>query len=191
MFTAFETGTEKVLNLWQAKRDGLTKDDINHKTYVCKHCGESLSTKLGPIRVWHFSHKQKADCAYLREKGGESKLHRDLKQLLADTFHQKYQAHQPLVKFEERLPTIGRIADVMLDFPGGQQLVLEAQVSDITLDTLKARTLDYESLDIEVVWVFQEWEVGKKTLREVMATWLLEQGYQVMTFRTREVKELL
>lgn len=191
MFTAFIEHTTTVVNLWHEKRQNRTREDIHKRKYVCKHCGSPLVAKVGPVKVWHFAHRPNPECLYLRDKGGESKLHRDLKQLLADTFYRKYEGHKPVVKFEERIPATQRIADVLLDFPGGQQLALEAQVSNISMEQLKARTLDYESQDIDVIWVFKEWEPGEKTAREIMTNWLLEQGYQVVTFRTREVKELL
>lgn len=141
IFEAFDT-----LRAWQ--KTGVL---------ACPFCDESL--------VAVREHMREGDWvkAYLRHKGEcstglahhpESADHLAAKAWIKENMPVAYDYVIASSDCEVRMPEINRIADVCFVLESGERVVHEAQLAEIGVDSLEARTNDYQSLGYTIVWHF-------------------------------------
>lgn len=126
----------------------MTKEELRtHRKvnlYHCPICGEEVKLKVGNKIIPHFSHCKKTKCT----SSGESEKHRSGKLALANILKES----RIQFEIECRFDCINRIADIYFVFEN-QKYVIEYQCSKISSDEVLARTTDYQSLDIKVIWI--------------------------------------
>lgn len=115
--------------------------------YSCPYCEEPVILKQGPKRAAHFSH---LTCCIYEGHETESVEHRHTKTILLDWLAIQGATN---IQLEFRLPQINRIADIYFEY-NEQKYVFEIQKSIISQNLFDERNLDYESLDINVLWIF-------------------------------------
>lgn len=109
--------------------------------------------RMGYKVASYFAHRNTQVCLTDFEHHPESPEHLMAKAELARTLplhYAEYRAAECVVEY--RIPEIKRIADVCFIFADGLRVVHEAQLADISLSEIQARTRDYHSQGIEVVW---------------------------------------
>ncbi|AFR99790.1 competence protein CoiA [Lentilactobacillus buchneri] len=111
---------------------------------VCPGCRQKVIFKRGKYRIPHFSHKSNRVCGSFSENESQAHLQGKL------TFQRQLRAMATEAVLEYYLPTIEQRADVYLPSP---KLILEYQCSPISFAELSRRTVNYQSLGIDVVWV--------------------------------------
>jgi len=136
---------------------------VEGRTFSCKFCDRRMIPVLGRRRMWHFRHEPNDDCAYARGDK-ESETHVFFKHLVKKTILKR--SAGAVVSFEKRVQVDNRfrVADVFMQH-NNRDYAFEIQVSPIDLDELRQRTMDYDSLGMEIRWVF----VG----RDVRPDWQL------------------
>ncbi|MDR3624141.1 MAG: competence protein CoiA family protein [Chlamydiales bacterium] len=127
----------------------FVKDALKQKDYICIECGSNLRVRLGEQRHAHFYHPEKPlHCS----QSGKSETH------IALQLH--LQKIIPACLLEKRMPSIGRIADVVWE---EKKLIFEIQCSFISKQELLQRNLDYASLDYKVIWILHDKTFNKHT----------------------------
>lgn len=114
--------------------------------YYCPHCESSLIFKEGLVKIKHFAHKTKTSCPYSEN---ESKEHL----LMKERIYKMIKAQHPVLSIElEKNLIPNRRADIVLR--GKRTVVVECQVSPLTLREIKERTEDYNQLGYHVLWIY-------------------------------------
>lgn len=120
------------------------------KDYACPECGSLVRLRAGKHRHPHFYHLKTSPNCRLAKKGIiHLLLQYKLQSLLKATL-------------EKPFPTIKRIADAFVG-----NTVYEVQYSPMSLEEAKARTEDYESLGLNIVWILHDHTYNKRRLRPV------------------------
>lgn len=136
MLTAHNKAAEVVYS-WNA-----TKGEM----YFCPECSSLLVFKSGMLKIPHFAHKNVGDCPIT----SESAAHLFMKKHLYDSIKKRYPAAK--VELEKKLID-DRRADVVMHGKE-KSLVIECQVSPMTIEQLRERTLDYSKAGYHVLWIF-------------------------------------
>lgn len=122
---------------WEAERGS---------EYFCPECGREVVLKRGEVRAAHFAHASNSGCPNV---SSESWQHLQMKENMIKLLR-KYYGDE---KIDSEVVIVdGRRADVILKV--GVPLVIECQVSPISISELKARTKDYLDAGCRVSWVF-------------------------------------
>lgn len=119
--------------------------DPNEK-YYCPMCGQLVTQKRGSVRIPHFSH--------IGERGGyekenvscSDKWHYD-----KSSWHFEWQKKFPEETYEKIVEFDGKkhIADVLIG-----DIVIEFQLSNISIDEFRERNEFYTKCGYRVIWVF-------------------------------------
>ena len=121
------------------------------KDYQCPECKSLVRLRFGKERSAHFYHIAKnSNCRHAKKGLIHLNLQKKLEQLL------------PGAILEKRFPSIDRVADVY--FAG---TVYEIQYSPMSQEEAKARTQDYESLGLDIVWILHDNTYNKGRLSPV------------------------
>lgn len=115
------------------------------RRYTCPLCGQPVIPKMGELRRWHFAHLAKTAC----DHAAESALHALVKSEIASALA----GHRSVASVRCEVEVGRRRADVLVDLTSGSRFVVEVQRSDIDPAEADARTVDYASGGICVVWV--------------------------------------
>lgn len=118
----------------------LTKEDRG-LPYFCIECGQSKYYTHGDVMRPHFRNHNKSTCNCTEE----SNLHKAIKLEIESHFG------ADCISLEYSKPEIGRRADVYLH--DLVDVVFEIQISPITMEEYRTRTLDWQSAGCEVVWI--------------------------------------
>jgi competence protein CoiA len=127
-------------------------DAIPRKTYWCAECFGPVRRRVGK-NLAHFYHVQTPTRCRLYSKSEDH--------LLAQLQIQKILLPQTIV-MEVPFPKIGRIADLLWE---KEKIVFEIQCSAISEVEAKNRIVDYRSLGYEVIWLLDDKQFNKKTLK--------------------------
>ena len=177
---------DKTFDLPRLKERGKSAEEIRSQTWRCKFCGEPMTPKLGPIRIWHFGHQQHASaCPFSTESEHESEHHRLLKRTSAEALMRHFGELAGTLEYEVRVPEASRIADAMITLKDGGRVAVEAQLSAISLEDLQQRTYAYLDAEIEVIWVFLEERLNTQGPWTVLRQWLLDEGCLVLSARSQ------
>ncbi len=173
-------------NLHRTDEQRRKLQDPTHR-FACRLCDGDVTPHLGSIRAWHFAHAPGAPCAWDAWSEPESEKHRALKRACYRAIHQLYPHAK--VEFEVIVREAGRIADVMATLPTGERIAVECQLAEISLQELETRTLAYEAVEVEVVWVFEKSKVEQHAAPWMgFYEWLYDRGNFVMLFEPRYQK---
>lgn len=136
MLTANQVSGAKVLARDVRRDDG---------PFVCPACSSRVVIHKGPLKVHHFAHAARAECAY---GAGESEAHR----LCKESLYLQLRDHPAVTKLElerdlgESRPDIsGRVH--------GTPVAIEAQISSLGLDEVSRRTEAYSRRGIYTLWL--------------------------------------
>lgn len=127
----------------------LTKPEMvrlnRRQAFFCITCKKPVIFKNGARKRAHFAHQKEG----LSISRPESAAHLLVKHAMA-----KWLKSQGIdAKIEQRFTTIDRIADIYFEYQKAQY-VLEIQKSPMSDLEFKQRTLDYQSVDATVWWIF-------------------------------------
>lgn len=118
-------------------------DAKKKKNYQCAECGSSVRVRRGAFRKPHFFHIRKN--SHCRE-ANKSLLHLELQKHLLSLLGEGAAMEVPF-------SSINRIADV---FWPSKKVVFEIQCSPMSEEEAKARSYDYASLGLQVVWLLRD-----------------------------------
>jgi competence CoiA-like predicted nuclease len=146
------TGARIVITDFERPREQLDPDDI-----VCQFpdCGAALFVKAGLVVSPHFAHRPGSPCQTKLESHPESAEHRLGKATVARWLAEHFKANgYQNVRIDLEVPVYeaGRVADVMVTFPGGMREAHEIQLAKIAHHDIERRTLAYHSVGIATVW---------------------------------------
>lgn len=149
--------------------------DIKLKPLQHKHllrcanpdCGEPLMVRNGGMVSPHFAHF-KSQCKTQYNYHPPSVLHERSKILIGEHMKQRYAPWAKVeVDYEVPIPSMKRIADVVLMFGNGILQAHEIQLASITTEQLRLRTIDYYKEGIDV-----QWWLGEKADTPANRQWL-------------------
>jgi len=118
----------------------------------CRECGHGMHAKVSPRGLRYFAHNpgRPPDCAWLNE----SLEHHQLKLALATAVRETGWS----AELEVTGPDGAWRADVLATSPDRtRRIAWEAQLSPITDDDIRYRTIRYQADDVEVCWVSPAW----------------------------------
>lgn len=145
------------------------KVDLWQRRFACQVCGSAMIMKAGRYIRPHFAHKPNAVCLDYKSHP-ESLEHLEAKAILAQNLASWFSEYTSSVpELEVPIPEVKRIADVLFTFPNGWRVAHEVQLASITTSELQARTNDYLSAGVDVVW----W-LGKSANSPANRNWCLE-----------------
>ena len=127
----------------------LTKFEImrlnKRRDFSCLKCKKAVILKNGQRKIAHFAHDKDGTSV----GSSESAAHVLVKHSMA-----KWLKNQEIdATVERRFAVIDRIADVYFEYKQNKY-VLEIQKSSMSDSEFKQRILDYQSIDVTVLWVF-------------------------------------
>ncbi len=123
-----------------------------HRNYRCPECGLAVRLRGGPHRQPHYYHlRRTSDCRQHQKSAEHLQAQLKLLQLLPEGE----------CSLERPFPSIGRIADTVWETAN---IVFEVQCSPISKEEVEARTADYRSIGLEIVWILHEKRFNKKNL---------------------------
>lgn len=129
---------------YEEERLVFCRDGIKGKSYVCPKCRGILRIKEGPLRRKHFFHLNHHSSCFSSNKSWIHAL-------------MQYQLFCSLPagegEIEKRFPSIERISDVAWT---KKNLLFEIQCSPISLQEVLERNRDYQTLDMQVVWILRD-----------------------------------
>lgn len=127
--------------------EGDLREQYKPGDFTCPFCGGDMNYRRGRFMRPHFAHK--VDCTSEFERKPESEEHLAAKAKIRELLAKKYAGH--VVDLEVPLPSVRRIADVMVNVNGWME-IHEIQLSPITLEVFEERTADYEKEGAQVYW---------------------------------------
>ena len=110
--------------------------------YFCPHCNQVVRLRAGMVVTHHFYHLKKCNCLYT----GESMNHLKMKEQVIKYF----QSYNMQIEVQV-IPN--RRTDILLQ-KNDKKVAVECQVSPITVEEWRKRTLDYSKRGIFVLWIF-------------------------------------
>lgn len=134
-------------------------DESNDKErYCCPLCKGTLIRKLGSVTAHHFAHRPQADCdPWYTNHPGKGSWHKSMQEMFPKEC-------QEVKVYADENPSICHFADVFIERPGKNNIVIEFQHSAISRDVFLERTLFYRSNNCStiegkkiynsVIWVF-------------------------------------
>lgn len=130
----------------------FVEEAVKGVDYICMECQSMVRVRGGSWRQLHYYHKKHISCSQ-REKSLEHiAVQRKLVQELEEA------------KMEVVFPSIARIADVAWE---KQKIVFEVQVSPMSVDELKQRIADYNSIGWQVLFILHTKTFGKTKVKEI------------------------
>ena len=119
--------------------------------YTCPLCGSKMIPKLGKIKRHHYAHESESKCD--EWYGNKGEWHIEMQEM----FDKEYR---------EVVVTVGdekHIADICIEKPCGQKLVIEFQKSPITKEEFIRRTYFWKvKAGADIIWVFNYAQDGPK-----------------------------
>ena len=127
----------------------LTKPEImklnGHRDFICLMCKKPVIFKNGTRKRAHFAHEKEG----LSTSNPESAAHLLVKHAMA-----KWLRTQKIeVQVERRFTTIDRIADIYFEYQN-VKYAMEIQKSPMSDAEFNQRVLDYNSVDVAILWIF-------------------------------------
>ena len=113
--------------------------------FVCPVCGDEVVLKTGPTKVNYFAHKNPLACRYAEN---ESENHRQCKMQIYEALRQapgveKAALERPL---GTNRPDVSAIINNV-------PVAIEIQISDLSEETIKYRTMEYARKGVYVLWL--------------------------------------
>lgn len=145
-------------------------------------CQAELMVRNGGIVTPHFAHKGH-QCRTKYEHCPESLEHERGKILIGQHVQKRFERWAKVqVEYEVPIPSMKRIADVVIQFNNGILQAHELQLASITTEQLQRRTIDYHKEGIDV-----QWWLGGKANTEANRRWISEKwGWVSIVDPTRE-----
>jgi len=113
--------------------------------FACPKCGHNLILKKGQIKVHHFAHKPPSSCQY---GAGETEAHRKCK----ETIYLELRRCNHVRDLDVEVNFGSVVADVYCKI-GGVPVAIEIQRSNLSIQDIVSRTIEYERLGINVLWL--------------------------------------
>lgn len=113
--------------------------------FSCPKCRCELILKKGKIKVHHFAHKPPFNCGLGK---GETDTHRRCKESIYRCLANRDNVSH--LDVEANLGPI--IADVYAEI-NGKPVAIEVQKSKVSVNEIRRRTIEYEKLGINVLWL--------------------------------------
>lgn len=128
----------------------------------CSHCGERVVYQTDNKDIYYFKHHRNSPFCHYQP---ESSQHRVMKQTVYSLFSNMPEVNG--VEFEVVIVP-GRVADALVTFKNGRNLVVECQTrnSNILLSEWEERTLEYTKAEMPVLWAWDSLYVGVEKIPE-------------------------
>lgn len=150
----------------EALKERIVHFSANHpdKKLVlsCPHCKEIVTYQTTDKNNYYFKHHRNSPFCHYQP---ESSQHRLMKQTVYSLF--KDMPEVKVVEFE-KIIVPERVADVLVTFKNGRQLVVECQTrnSNILLSEWEERSLEYTKAKLPVLWAWDSLYVGVEKIPE-------------------------
>lgn len=146
-------------DLFNTDQSDETRLWLIEQAWRCPHCQAPARTKLGEMLIWHFAHKAVAEtCPLILEGSGDYAPERQQHLAMKEAVLAKMRTDHPkaTVQAEIRVSEAGRIADVLVTFPGphGERVAFECQWSKLPFEEFQKRTESYTKAGVQVIWIF-------------------------------------
>ena len=115
--------------------------------FVCAQCKEEVALKAGRNRINHFAHVNPIACKFAE---GEGETHRQCKMEI----YEALQRTPGVSNVALELPFENCRPDVFAHI-NGIPVAIEVQISSLSLDTIRRRTIEYAQNGIYVLWLLQ------------------------------------
>ena len=129
------------------------REVVKGRYLKCQICGGRMYLRGGAEVRFHCYHH--SVCTTRDKTNPESPEHIAGKFFIAEVFLPQlndYAKFKP--KYEEPIPEVLRVADIMLEFNMGWRIAHEIQLSGIGVNELNSRTNEYLRAGIDVLWWF-------------------------------------
>lgn len=113
--------------------------------FSCPSCGEEVVLHKGNIKIHHFQHKPPVTCS---RGEGESQLHYGIKLAIYDALQLEPNVTDVEIEKDFGIST----ADVFAII-NGVPVAIEVQRSKLSVRSITARTANYHTLNIAVLWI--------------------------------------
>ena len=130
-------------------------------TFQCLQCKEEVILKSGPLKIPHFAHKRKSECAHSFSEG-ESEDHLNGKLQLHTFFLQ----HHSKPQLEPFIPKIKQRPDILVH-DNHSQVAIEYQCSPILPAVIESRNTGYKQQQIEPLWILRTPSISEFPPQEI------------------------
>jgi len=146
--------------------------------FCCPLCKESVVLKKGKIKQHHYSHAPGCDCDW---GVGESDLHRKVKYELYDLFSVCHYISE--CEVEKQMD--GVCPDVSFVYEKNH-IAIEVQKSNIDIDEIARRNLQYTKLGYYVLWISPYKKDDIKTFFHWINSYENDGGYNLEVYRPKQ-----
>lgn len=115
--------------------------------FACLVCGDPVALKTGRNRVNHFAHINPVACQFAE---GESEEHRRCKRAIYEALKAHPEAENVALEV-----ALGEVRPDISATIRGVPVAIEVQLSNLPLDTILCRTIEYFRKGIYVLWLLQ------------------------------------
>src|SRR5436305_10425199 len=137
MLTATREISGQKVAAWEVEREDAP--------FLCFCCRQTVRLRRGEIKAPHFAHVPPVTCEY---GTGESETHRLCKIALYENL-----SRDPLVRKCEMERDLGTVRPDVSAYINDVPVALEVQLSNLTLEKIQYRTLEYARKGIYVLWL--------------------------------------
>lgn len=124
------------------------------KKYTCPHCGSRMIPKLGRVKRHHYAHIPDAKCDPWYSNKGEWHIE------MQEMFDEEHKYMERRVDADDGE---WHVADICIEKPCGQKLVIEFQHSEMTEKEFIERTYFWKiKVGADIIWVFDYSQNGVK-----------------------------
>jgi competence protein CoiA len=116
-----------------------------HAPFICPECCDEVILKTGNVRVNYFAHTNPLAC---RNEAGESEDHRQCKMQIYEALRR-----MPGVDKAALERPLGTNRPDVSAYINGAPVAIEVQISSLSLETIKRRTMEYTRKGIYVLWL--------------------------------------
>ena len=134
--------------------------------FFCLDCRDEVILKSGKRTVSHFAHANPIACKFAE---GESDTHRKCKMEIYEALK-----NHPNVSDLVLERPLGSVRPDVSGYINGVKVAIEVQISNLSLDTIMRRTIDYHQRGIFVLWLLQ-WKPeldGERYAPRLWETWI-------------------
>lgn len=134
--------------------------------WICPECRSEVIHKSGRIRVPHFAHRPPVTCAYGL---GESDAHRRCKMAIYEAMLEDPRVTECAIERD-----LGSVRPDVSAYVDGKPLAIEVQASCLSMDRIIARTTEYMTKRVPVLWtgLWQDALLADQYAPKVWEKWL-------------------
>jgi competence CoiA-like predicted nuclease len=155
----------------------------DHNNFICPTCSNDVELKIGTVITAHFAHKKLTGCTMKGE--AETQYHMKGKIDLFEWLQKQSTLTDADIQLEPYISTIKQRPDILF-LNGDKSVPIEFQCSTIDSNLLKKRSLQYQKLDMRVLWI-----LGAKSLKRTGTMSFQLSSFQWLFARSTNLRDPL